>query len=236
MKYDLSPIQHMISFARDLQLLTKEEEYTLIEDYQVNNNSISLDKLVRHNTLYAVAMISKYANNKKIVLEDLLQAALIGLIRGVVEFDLTKNTRLLTYATSTIRSEISKYLFNDSNIVRIPYHIHAKNGVCISPTCEISTNEFDHAYDSKSDLEFYESRMLLNDIINDTLNSNEMFIITSFFGLNGSDTLLLNEVGRTLGINTQSIYRIKRNALLKLRNAIIDNDLEDEILSIALNM
>lgn len=106
-------------------LLTKDEERMLIEDYQKNDNKESLNKLIIHNQRLVVRiafhMISK-AYHKKVDVDimDFIQEGNFGLIRSIEKFNLEENTKLSTYAYRNIQHKIQRYIENNGRTVRIP--------------------------------------------------------------------------------------------------------------------
>ena len=51
-----------------------------------------------------------------------------------------------------------------------------------------------------------------------SLNNREQFVIRSYFGLDGSERLTLDEIGDTIGVTRERIRQIRESALNKLRH------------------
>lgn len=98
----------------DLELLSKEETRFYIEAAQ-NGDKTALDKLVKHN-LKLVLKVTYRFKNSGYDLQDLFQIGVIGLIKAIKNFDLTRNLRLSTYAVAKILGEIRLHLRDDSII------------------------------------------------------------------------------------------------------------------------
>ena len=72
----------------------------------------------------------------------------------------------------------------------------------------------------------------LQDTINDVLeqlSEREMRIIQLRFGLNGKNSLTLEETGKVLGITRERVRQIQEMAIAKMRNFKIIRDLEDYV-------
>lgn len=100
----------------DLPLLTDEETYEYIKLAQEDDKS-ALDKLVEHN-LKLVLKIAYRFQNTDYDLQDLFQIGVIGLIKAIKGFDLSRNVKLSTYAVARIIGEIRLYM-RDDGIIKV---------------------------------------------------------------------------------------------------------------------
>ncbi|CAA9337634.1 MAG: RNA polymerase sigma factor RpoD [uncultured Gemmatimonadetes bacterium] len=79
----------------------------------------ALERLVRSNLRFVVAVAKKY-QNQGVSLSDLINEGNIGLIRAARKFDETKGIKFISYAVWWIRQAILQALAEQSRIVRVP--------------------------------------------------------------------------------------------------------------------
>lgn len=98
----------------DVELLSREETRYNIKLAQEGDKN-ALDKLVKHN-LKLVLKVTYRFKNSGYDLQDLFQIGVIGLIKAVKGFDLSRDIRFSTYAVSRIIGEIRLHLRDDGLI------------------------------------------------------------------------------------------------------------------------
>lgn len=82
------------------------------------------DLLVTHNLRFAMQQAHRY-KRRGVPLEDLVQAANLGLIRASQDFDPEMGTKFTTYAGHWIRHAIERHIHDHGfNIARLPVHAH----------------------------------------------------------------------------------------------------------------
>ena len=98
-------------------LLTKNEEYELIANWQKNRDPLSLHKLLKsfENLVKSIGKkYSQYGLNH----EDLFQEGMTGLIHAIEKFDHQKDFRLSTYAQWWIKAKIQNFVLKNWSIVK----------------------------------------------------------------------------------------------------------------------
>lgn len=93
-------------------ILTKEQERNLLKSYKCGDKS-ARKKLVDHNLRLVVPFAKKmylYNKSSAVSLLDLIQEGNIGLMKAIDNFDLSKKTRLSTYASWCIKHQMQKCL------------------------------------------------------------------------------------------------------------------------------
>lgn len=104
------------------KILSFEELVLLYKKYEQGDNTAK-EQIIFYNLRYVVAIAKKFVN-KGIDLEDLIQVGNEGLITAVEKYDYTLGISFTTYSRYWIYQKISRYLSQDSNIIRIPYHLN----------------------------------------------------------------------------------------------------------------
>jgi len=121
-KEDIGVFDLFSIFMEDLssfELLTVDEERVLIERIQKGFDIEARNELVCAN-LRLVISIAKNYQSCGLPLLDLIQEGNIGLMRAIYKFDLSKGTRLSTYAVPWIRQAMSRAIAYKSRTIRIP--------------------------------------------------------------------------------------------------------------------
>ncbi|WOL05501.1 hypothetical protein Cni_G14230 [Canna indica] len=87
--------------------------------------SLAREKLAMSNVRLVMSIAQKY-DNMGTSMADLIQAGLIGLLRGIEKFDSSKGFRISTYVYWWIRQGVTRALFKNSRTLRLPTHIHER--------------------------------------------------------------------------------------------------------------
>ncbi len=99
-------------------LIDRDEEVRLAQGIREGSEA-ALDKLVRSNLRFVVAVAKRY-QNQGVHLSDLINEGNMGLIRAAHKFDETKGIKFISYAVWWIRQAILQALAEQSRIVRVP--------------------------------------------------------------------------------------------------------------------
>ncbi|MEU9824137.1 sigma-70 family RNA polymerase sigma factor [Micromonospora chersina] len=81
----------------------------------------AFDALVLHN-LRLVASVGKGFLGQGLDMQDVDQHGVIGLMRAVERFDVTRGLKFSTYATWWIRQAVSRGIANEARLIRVPVH------------------------------------------------------------------------------------------------------------------
>ncbi|WOL13208.1 hypothetical protein Cni_G21977 [Canna indica] len=87
--------------------------------------SLATEKLAMSNIRLVMSIAQKY-DNLGAEMADLIQGGLIGLLRGIEKFDSSKGFRISTYVYWWIRQGVSRALFKNSRILRLPTYLHER--------------------------------------------------------------------------------------------------------------
>jgi RNA polymerase sporulation-specific sigma factor len=104
-----------------LKVLNNQENLTLIKKYHQDHLEEDFELLIMGNLKLVLSIVNKFSK-RHIPLDDLFHIGVIGLIKGINNFDLSLNVLFSTYAVPMIEGEIRRYL-RDSSLLRISRHI-----------------------------------------------------------------------------------------------------------------
>lgn len=102
-----------------------ERKNKLIRAYQENGDREALTKLIKMDERFIKKICSRhYANS--MTKEDLFQEGIIGYMKALEKFDISKGYSLTTYATFWIRQHVNRQVAEQDSIIRRPFHIYEK--------------------------------------------------------------------------------------------------------------
>ncbi|HFL8819538.1 MAG TPA: RNA polymerase factor sigma-32 [Candidatus Azoamicus sp. OHIO2] len=106
-----------ISSFKNVALLSKDDEYILAKNFKDKHDINAAKKLVESNLNYVVKIAKNY-QGYGIIVKDLIQVGVIGLMKAVNNFDPDKKNRLISFAIYWIKSEIHDYIIKNLKIVK----------------------------------------------------------------------------------------------------------------------
>jgi RNA polymerase sigma factor (sigma-70 family) len=110
-----------LSQASRYPLLTREEEVELAKRIE-KGDLAAKERLINSNLRLVVKFATRYEGHG-LSREDLIQEAMLGLIRAAEKFDWRRGYKFSTYAVLWIRQAVQRGLDNSGRTVRIPAHI-----------------------------------------------------------------------------------------------------------------
>jgi RNA polymerase primary sigma factor len=114
-------LQLFLNEAGRYPLLTAAQEVELAKRIE-DGDKIAKDLLVNSNLRLVVSIAKRYQGHGLMLL-DLIQEGIIGLIRAAEKFDWRKGFKFSTYATWWIRQAVQRGVANKARTIRIPVHI-----------------------------------------------------------------------------------------------------------------
>ena len=178
--------------------------------------------LIEHN-LRLVAHVAKKYQSCDEDPDDLISIGTIGLIKAISTFDLSRASKLSTYAARCIDNELLMMLrarkkrsrevslYDPIGTDREGNEISLLD-VIESPPIDVVEDCFKH--DNLSHLLKH---------IKNTLSPKEYHVICCRYGLNGQEPQTQREIARELSISRSYVSRIEKNALQKLRTLFPKN-------------
>mgnify|MGYP003301427859 CR=1 FL=1 len=92
----------------NLSVLKEEEKIRLLKEYQSTGSKKAKDELIKGNLRLVLSVIQKYAGRGEDI-DDLFQIGVVGLIKAINNFDLTKEVRFSTYCVPMISGELRRH-------------------------------------------------------------------------------------------------------------------------------
>jgi len=100
--------------------ISRDEERELIKRAQAGDKNAK-QKLVEVNLRFIAQQASKFATPGTEEWEELIAVGTIGLLKAIDRFDLSRNTRLLTFAGRYIHHEIYNEKLKEISSLKLPY-------------------------------------------------------------------------------------------------------------------
>ena len=101
----------------ELTVLKEEEKIALLREIRDTGSKAARDKLIRGNLRLVLSVIQRFTGRGEDI-DDLFQIGVVGLIKAINNFDLTKEVRFSTYCVPMISGELRRYL-RDFNQIKV---------------------------------------------------------------------------------------------------------------------
>ncbi|HIQ99809.1 MAG TPA: RNA polymerase sporulation sigma factor SigK [Candidatus Scybalocola faecavium] len=200
------------------QPLTAEEERYYLERYR-GGDEAARNILIEKNLRLVAHIVKKY-NNSGRDMDELIAIGIVGLVKAVNTFDVSKGNRIVTYAARCIENELLMMLRSERKLAREVSLYDPigtdKEGNEISLLDIMETQEADVVEQIARD----NSIRLLYENIQKLLTPREKEIIFSRYGLDGHSPATQREIAQNLGISRSYVSRIEKKALEKLKGAM----------------
>lgn len=198
--------------------LTREEEEYYLKLFSKGDEN-ARNVLIERNLRLVAHIVKKYNNTGKDV-DDLISIGTIGLIKAISTFDMSKGTRLATYAARCIENEILMTIrSNKKSKIEVslqePIGID-KEGNEISLLDILGTDMDDILDEVHLKLQIKK----LYQAINRVLKDREKIIIELRYGLIDGVCKTQREIANMLGISRSYVSRIEKRAIDKLYKAL----------------
>ena len=99
----------------ELEVLKEDEKITLLKEIRATGSKSARDKLVNGNLRLVLSVIQRFTGRGEDI-DDLFQIGVIGLIKAINNFDLSKEVRFSTYCVPMINGELRRYLRDNSHV------------------------------------------------------------------------------------------------------------------------
>lgn len=130
-------LQLFINSAMKYPLLTGPEEIELAKRIE-RGDLAAKEKLINSNLRLVIKFARRYQGHG-LDLGDIVQEAMLGLIRAAEKFDWRRGYKFSTYAVLWIKQSIQRGLDNTGRSVRIPAHVAQRERTVNRITAELAT-------------------------------------------------------------------------------------------------
>ena len=197
--------------------LTKEQTYEYFKQYNFGNKE-ARKKLIEHNIRLVLYEVSRKFSKFNCDNEDLVSVGIIGLIKGVETFDISKSFEFATYATKCIDNEILMFLRkNKKHIENYSFEdivIQFNGGGDVNLEGILANDE-----DLVIEYEEKENRQLLKELI-EQLPDLEKETIKLYYGFGNGVSHTQKEIAEKFNYSQTYISRVIKKGLLKLENLL----------------
>ncbi|MBP3760723.1 MAG: SigB/SigF/SigG family RNA polymerase sigma factor [Ruminococcus sp.] len=99
----------------DLIVLKEEEKIALLKEIRETGSKQARDKLINGNLRLVLSVIQHFTGRGEDI-DDLFQTGVVGLIKAINNFDLSKEVRFSTYCVPMISGELRRHLRDYSRV------------------------------------------------------------------------------------------------------------------------
>ena len=200
------------TFPKPLDEKEEEKYLQLLKTGDKKAKSI----LIERNLRLVAHIVKKYQIPNKDI-DELISIGTVGLIKAIDSFDVSKGTRLATYASRCIENEILMLFRNNKKqksetFLQDPIGVD-KEGNEIS-LIDVLSSEKDSVIDK---VEMKLQIKALYNKINSALTEREGEILKMRYGLKDGKCKTQREIAGMLGISRSYVSRIEKKALKKLK-------------------
>lgn len=203
------------TFPKPLDEKEEEKYLQLLKTGDKKAKSI----LIERNLRLVAHIVKKYQIPNKDI-DELISIGTVGLIKAIDSFDVSKGTRLATYASRCIENEILMLFRNNKKqksetFLQDPIGVD-KEGNEIS-LIDVLSSEKDSVIDK---VEMKLQIKALYNKINSVLTEREGEILKMRYGLKDGKCKTQREIAGMLGISRSYVSRIEKKALKKLKKEL----------------
>ena len=199
--------------------LTPQEERVLLEKSR-HGDVMARNQLIERN-LRLVAHIARKYQSPEDEMDDLISIGTIGLLKAAATFDMSKGSKLATYAARCIDNELlMMFRSRKKNVREVSLYEHIgtdKEGNEIHLMDILESQD----EDVPGNCEKKENILRLYQCIEDHLTPQEKDILILRYGLYGQKPTTQRVIAKRLGISRSYVSRIEKNIILKLRQFLL---------------
>ncbi len=207
-------VSHLSSPGSFPQPLSSEEERSYFEKMKCGDSE-ARNILIERN-LRLVAHVVKRYNNSGYDSDDLISIGTIGLIKAISTYDVEKNIRFATYASTCINNEMLMLMRSGK---KVRNEVYTEEPIGFDKEGN-EINLMNILYSEDEDvLERLELKMQIKklyEFIRKVLKDREKRVLELRYGLNSGTEMTQREIAKMLGISRSYVSRIEKKAISKL--------------------
>lgn len=177
--------------------------------YHENGDKTARDELAETYSSLVRYLASKFRNRGE-PFDDLVQVGMIGLLKAIERFDLSRNLEFTTYATPTIMGEIKRHFRDKGWAIKVPRRMQELSAQVNKAIETLSLR--DQAAPTITDIADYLE--VSQDEVIDALDASEAYATTSYDvgdALGDDQLSILDQCGK----EDDDIYHIEQRELLQ---------------------
>lgn len=216
------------------QPLSEEELLYYFEQYQKYNNIRARKIIIEHNIRFVIDRVFQKFSITQYDKEELISDGMIGLIKSVDTFDLSKRNKFLTYATPCIDNEILKFMRKEKRHLKCDSLNKAIKFEIETPVIFKSNNKKMDVIDILQDETFnfteeYEKKEIYSIIsqVVENLEERDKQVIMFYFGFEG-EPLNTVEIASKMNLSQSYVSRLIRKNLNQISIKLIEQEVIDK--------
>ena len=230
----------------ELTVLKEEEKIALLREIRDTGSKAARDKLIQGNLRLVLSVIQRFTGRGEDI-DDLFQIGVVGLIKAINNFDLTKEVRFSTYCVPMISGELRRYLRDmayqamqakerltaklqkEPTVSEIAEEIGAKREDVVVALESISdpVSIYEPVYSESGDALYVLDQISDRDTMESWLGELSLRSAIRKLGKREQNILYLRffqgrtqtEVAKEIGISQAQVSRLEKNAILQVRSA-----------------
>ena len=177
-----------------------------------NGDMVARDKIINHNIRLVINEVIKKFPNSPYDVKELVSIGLIGLIKSVDTFDITKGLQFATYSTRCINNEILMFMrkgkkyINDTSLEQPLGTDKEEKELKVEDTLSASDSDFVLEYENN------ESYKVIRNVVN-SLPERDKNVIIKHFGFKNNNPMTQREIADELGLSQSYVSRIIKKVL-----------------------